>query len=1470
MIDLAAITAAREAAQAVEREAAVLADRLVAAKADRRQLRRDLAILPGRLAAHQQSLVQAQARLAAAQQAHAEALARVASADAQASRVEENVSDLDAEITSAQEALNDLLSGDRPGRPPLGGAGGQVAAARAAIVRLRAQQQQARVRLQQARQAAAAVRGQMTPLTTELNAAQAAVATLQASIADIQAALDEANARRAAVEALPDDLRQQIAAARVRVAAAWVPWEQALRAAHAAIAASPERESHDERAALLAGDAPEGLLALLAADVPLVLLPVRLETRFDRSDAGLMLLVRIYPDTIHVDSHEPDLTDEELEWGRRFLLQEAAAGADEDAAWAAWRQLADRFGPARAAWIAQAAAADDPPTKAEPWTRAASTHVLPDRWLVLGYRDGTRRFGALGRPIAGGLAVGPDPAELAANDPAAPLGARARWLVDFDRAVDVGMGIRVPLDAADAAGFDRLLVVGIRPSSDAEEGARRLRETLAAHRYTDGLAFVTPGTPTNNTGTARSGWNAAEAGDRAGWRAARSAPLVATNDGSDGDRLARALGLDTGTFAHVAHAGSTAALDARHMRSALWPATWGYMLEHLVGGLDEAALAAARTHFLDHVADAGPLATLRAGRQPYGVLPVTSLQRWRLLDPDGVSAEAPPILRALAGTWGAGVAALPRVHPGAALEDVLGEALEMSPVSVRVGARSLTLPPPEAFAFDRVQAALAAMRALGLALEPALSRVGYADVAGPVTGPFVAAAVSDTEPLPADANYITWLADSGVDAIRAGAPPAGGNTLLFALLRHAVLRTYVTVATRLVTAAGLAAAGEGREPGLGGGDPSPWERLAAPLPDVTGDRSLASHLDLLRSASEADAAVMAGAEHAREFLDVQASLRHLATLPGAALARLAAGTLDLASHRLDAWMSAHASHRLDMLRAARPTGAHIGGYGVLEDVRPSGVDEPLSHGYIHAPSLGQAASAAVLRSGYLAHRREDASASPLAVDLSSRRVRLALHLLDGVRAGQPLGAVLGYRFERGLHEQHPGLSLDRYIAPLRALAPLDALTEAEQALRFAEERERSLAAQIGQLEQRLTALRDADRQSREALRATLGATEAERDDARREASSAADRLRAQQDALQALLDEAETGGPRRPLLRFGEVLPQAGMSAAARQRLTSLTRDIRTLTTAADQANARLAAAAARHAALEAQLLTPSAEIAAIEQALKDLQPELEAARAAVVAARARVAELRAQAPPLAESIRANNVVDGLALRQRWQNGRSSGRWDMTTVPFGDSAIGLPALGTRDHAAIDAELATLDAAVDALSDLLLAEGVHQLVQGNAARAGSSVDALARGDTPPADIEIVRTPRAGTGVTHRVLVLLDPSMRADGWPASPSRLRAQVEPLLDAFAGRLLGPATRFRVRVRFQWPDGEASADGDLGALGLSPLDILAMAPSGVPAGASPLEARIADHFAGRRPSGVPDAAAIVVDADRDPAWSDE
>jgi hypothetical protein len=210
------------------------------------------------------------------------------------------------------------------------------------------------------------------------------------------------------------------------------------------------------------------------------------------------------------------------------------------------------------------------------------------------------------------------------------------------------------------------------------------------------------------------------------------------------------------------------------------------------------------------------------------------------------------------------------------------------------------------------------------------------------------------------------------------------------------------------------------------------------------------------------------------------ALDALLTLPESTRQALLAEAMDLATFRFDAWATSLASRRLAALRQAHPTGVRLGGYGWVEQVRraapleavptpPPGVSTPLSprsatnKGYVHTPSLGHAAAAAVLRSGYLSQEHA-AGEKPFAVDLSSERVHRAKWLLDGVRQGQSLSALLGYRFERGLHER----GLDRYIHRFRALTSLKEnkrFADIHEKLGRAERTAREVAALYAQRDQ---------------------------------------------------------------------------------------------------------------------------------------------------------------------------------------------------------------------------------------------------------------------------------------------------------------------------------------------------------------------------------------------------------------------
>jgi DNA uptake protein ComE-like DNA-binding protein len=162
------------------------------------------------------------------------------------------------------------------------------------------------------------------------------------------------------------------------------------------------------------------------------------------------------------------------------------------------------------------------------------------------------------------------------------------------------------------------------------------------------------------------------------------------------------------------------------------------------------------------------------------------------------------------------------------------------------------------------------------------------------------------------------------------------------------------------------------------------------------------------------------------------------------LDQLFRGALDACTYRLDAWITSLATKRLHSIRAEVPTGLRVGAYGWVELLQPRG-SEPVSDGYVHAPSRTHAATSAVLHSAFRSHADPGAE-NPLRINLNSERVRRALHVLEGMRQGQPLGAVLGYQFERALHDhwsgttQHsaligPGLNLTDAVG--QGLEPLD-------------------------------------------------------------------------------------------------------------------------------------------------------------------------------------------------------------------------------------------------------------------------------------------------------------------------------------------------------------------------------------------------------------------------------------------------
>ncbi|MGE5827757.1 MAG: hypothetical protein ACM30G_05245, partial [Micromonosporaceae bacterium] len=777
----------------------------------------------------------------------------------------------------------------------------------------------------------------------------------------------------------------------------------------------------------------ESDLRLSAA--PVAMLPLGVQTRF--SADGRELWVRAIPDTVHVDSHDPRLTAEEAELGRRYR---DAGPARTDL----WLTLATRFGAPRAEWIVRATLAGTVVLRDQPWARAARSRLLPRRLYAFAYdAAGALLAWQYGQPIPFELPIGLDPTASTDTDPAQDPG--IRWMVDFGEALAVGMAMKLRLPEPPPAHIARIVVVGVETALSTADGAREFGDALVAHRYTRGIGFLPEGTPTNLSGSAS--W----APD--GPVAPPDAPQPPAA-GGNADAAAIALGLTARAgelFGGTPHAdgGVTLRRVRGQMNAALWPATWGYFVEHMLAPVvAPAAVEPARRHFETWVRGCGPQPVLRIGEQPYGLLPVLPPVGWAAQDEEAPVAALRGLLAStLRPIWSASVAAVPRVtdepppsEPPTVHENPLLTVLSMQPTSMSFRGRSVLgmqfvdaawrfirnrldadqmLDP--AWRAEQAALARAALDAHGHPdWHPYLEQTVFAANYFPIPFALVQGDGDRSQPLSTD--WLTLLRGASWRQLRQDGFVLPERPLLYLLLRHSLLVAYLFAAGTMNPADPW----RGGEPAIHGVDEID-DNLAAPRPGMVWDRLTAP------SATGPAKGDVLDTQPQPPLTAVRDAIAGLAGTPVEVLERAAAETLDLCSHRLDAWITSYAQRRLSAIRgAAAGGGLHLGAYGVVEDIHRS--DGRGSAGYVHAPSLSHASAAAILASGYRAHPDAGGTRHPFGVDLSSQRVRVALSLLDGVRAGQPLGALLGYRFERTL--QDAGLA--RFIDDYRAFSPLTA------------------------------------------------------------------------------------------------------------------------------------------------------------------------------------------------------------------------------------------------------------------------------------------------------------------------------------------------------------------------------------------------------------------------------------------------
>lgn len=389
--------------------------------------------------------------------------------------------------------------------------------------------------------------------------------------------------------------------------------------------------------------------------------------RLVRMEDEVELWVRIFPDDLFLQSHEPALTRSELDaakifWQAMWDAERAARtpGASNDTKreqqLAAWKELRAVTLPHRASWIVRIMRPPEfpdqlpndlvkipdnkfpnPGLKSESWTIPPATDMLPEHFVVKVFFEDVNLppREVTGTPIPEFVQMGFDPDEpdeqsFTEQGRVLQLPLAIRWLTDLNEAEKMGLAIRVPLTRPESvAGISKLVVVGLKTGADISEGSNNLASLFVNHQFKpDGMALLPHGTPTNNLPGQASGFRPGGLSDEQSFDT--EFKKKSDDPNTDGRRLAMALGLDANLFNTTPNGDGTEGQEALLLNRALWPATLGYYLEnHMRPNVTDDDRAHVKSFFQNFVSGRGLLPSFRVGKQPYGIVPATNWSSWK-------------------------------------------------------------------------------------------------------------------------------------------------------------------------------------------------------------------------------------------------------------------------------------------------------------------------------------------------------------------------------------------------------------------------------------------------------------------------------------------------------------------------------------------------------------------------------------------------------------------------------------------------------------------------------------------------------------------------------------------------------------------------------------------------------------------------------------------------------------------------
>jgi hypothetical protein len=631
--------------------------------------------------------------------------------------------------------------------------------------------------------------------------------------------------------------------------------------------------------------------------------------------------------------------------------------ADDPVVAAAWSLLAAQLGAARALHLLRGRGEQ---AEADWQERIGRIAVLPARVGLFALDEA-----GAATPLGEGGAV---PEDLRYTPEALVPGG---WLVDFEAAVAAGMGLRLtdPQKVAAALAARWVVATGVH-AQDARAGVRRLLQDAVAN---GSFGFLGQDAPTNNSTRGRAQAVDGRRDPVAFLRDATAdeAGLLASPLEQASDLLAEALGLGPNPLRRAGGAADTALEDARAMFRVVGPA----LLDAVAGavrGLEDVTDDDVVEFLARDLVARGVLPVVRFGHNPYGVLPLTDVAQLQPLADQG-SAEH----------------AIHQVLRGYAAAYLRSEAEHADQVVTR-------LEPNEPRLAQKLEIILRQL--------PTSRRLLVADLGERNTAPLGCPYVTGPGHLPE--QYLSRLRTDPLSTLADPTEEDARPPLLYRLARMSLVKGTTLSVIEFLTDRGKLTLRELMQL------PRPQDNRLEALEAATltglarGQQwplGLPSKLRL--AVGKKSASVLAALEH----------LEEVARRPQgrAQLEVLLMEAIDAVAHRADAWMSGLAHRHLVGRRRAGENGLRAGWYGLVSTPQPTAATGT-GLGYLQAPSLSQATTAALLRAGHQRFR----SAGVFVIDLSSRRVRQALRLLALLQRGMSPAHAVGLRAERRLHDRH--------------------------------------------------------------------------------------------------------------------------------------------------------------------------------------------------------------------------------------------------------------------------------------------------------------------------------------------------------------------------------------------------------------------------------------------------------------------